>query len=147
MCLSYQGASTDMQHDLVGSPRDLDLRSNFDLDFSRSPCICFDASRREKHDGAKLISLRHLVKKIFVKNHFPRKWSFWPLVTSGAKTIDPSSNLRARFAERASKELSIAFFGLLLAVIVIALGRNNRRLAHFRKILAIWPHLTLKILT
>ena len=31
MSLSRQDASTDMQHDLLRSPRDLDLRSNFDL--------------------------------------------------------------------------------------------------------------------
>ena len=41
MCLSRQYASTDMQ---LGSRRDLDLRSNFDLDFSKSCYIFFDAS-------------------------------------------------------------------------------------------------------
>ena len=43
MCLSRQYASTDMQ---LGSSRDLDLRSNFDLDLdrSRSCYTCFDAS-------------------------------------------------------------------------------------------------------
>ena len=41
MCLSRQYASTDMQ---LGSRRDLDLRSNFDLDLSRSCYICFDGS-------------------------------------------------------------------------------------------------------
>ena len=51
---------------------DLDLRSNFDLDLSRSPCICFDASRREKHDGAKIIALPLLVKNISEKP-FPPK--------------------------------------------------------------------------
>ena len=40
MCLSRQYASTDMQ---LGSSRDLDLRSNFDLDFSRS---CYNVSKR-----------------------------------------------------------------------------------------------------
>ena len=49
-------ASTDMQHDLLGSPRDLDLRSNFDLDLARSPCICSDRLD-EKHDGVKRIAL------------------------------------------------------------------------------------------
>ena len=32
-----------MQYDLLGSPRDLDLRSNFDLDLSRSCYTFFDA--------------------------------------------------------------------------------------------------------
>ena len=40
MCLSRQYASTNMQ---LGSRRDLDLRSNFDLDLSRLCYICFDA--------------------------------------------------------------------------------------------------------
>ena len=31
-------------YDLLGSPRDLNLRSYFDLDLSRSPCTSFDAS-------------------------------------------------------------------------------------------------------
>ena len=33
-----------MQYDLLGSPLDLDLRSNFDLDLSRSCYTCFHAS-------------------------------------------------------------------------------------------------------
>ena len=36
-------ASFYMQYDLLGSPRDLDLKSKFDLDFSRSSYTCFDA--------------------------------------------------------------------------------------------------------
>ena len=34
--LSLQGASTDVEYGLLGSPRDLDLRSNYDLDLSKS---------------------------------------------------------------------------------------------------------------
>ena len=41
ICLSRQYASTDMQ---LGSRRDFDLRSNFDLDLARSKCISFYAS-------------------------------------------------------------------------------------------------------
>ena len=47
--LPHQDASTDMQHDLCWSLRDLKL-SNFDLDLSRSNNISFEASLREKHD-------------------------------------------------------------------------------------------------
>ena len=32
------------QFDLHGSPRDIDLRSNFQIDLSRTRCIYFDAS-------------------------------------------------------------------------------------------------------
>ena len=54
----------------TGSTRDLDLKSNFDLDLLRSKSICFDASRREKHDGAIADSLSFLVKNLFVKKPF-----------------------------------------------------------------------------
>ena len=116
ICLTHQGASTDTQHDLVGSPRDLDLRLNFDLDLLRSPCICFDVSRREKHDGAKIIALPLLGKNISVKNISPKR-SFWHLMTPGAKTIYPSSNLRARCRKSAQKVIA-CFFGSALAAIV-----------------------------
>ena len=38
---SLNNMTTNIQHDLLGSPRDIDLRSNFDLDLSR---LYFDAS-------------------------------------------------------------------------------------------------------
>ena len=46
LCLSHQDASTAMQYDLFRSLRDLGLRSNFDLDLSRSNHISFEASLR-----------------------------------------------------------------------------------------------------
>ena len=48
LCFSHQDASSHMQHDLLGSPRDLDLRSNFNLDLSRSQCTWFDVSWRDE---------------------------------------------------------------------------------------------------
>ena len=39
MSLPHQDTSTHMPYDLFGSPRDLDLGSNFELDISRSTCI------------------------------------------------------------------------------------------------------------
>ena len=44
VCLSRRDASINMKLDLLGSPRDLDLRLNFDPDLSRSSCIYFYAS-------------------------------------------------------------------------------------------------------
>ena len=76
LCSSRRDASNDVPHDLFGSPRDLDLRSNFDLDLSRSPCICFEASRREKHDAVRGFALSFLVKKLFTKNDFRPKRLF-----------------------------------------------------------------------
>ena len=65
--LSHQDASTNMQHDLFWSLHDLDLRSNFDLDISRSNHIYFEASLQEEHDDAIADFLSLLVQKIFVK--------------------------------------------------------------------------------
>ena len=45
-----------------------DLRSNFQLDLPRSNSICFDASWGEEHDGAWIIPLSFLVRKLFAKN-------------------------------------------------------------------------------
>ena len=53
----------DMQHDLFWSLPDLDLRSNFGLDLSRSNNIFFEASLREKHDDAVADSLSLSVQK------------------------------------------------------------------------------------
>ena len=68
LCLSCQDASTDMPYDLSGSSRDLDLRSKFEIDLTRSTCTCSDASRQEKHDGIKTIAVSLLVQKLFAKN-------------------------------------------------------------------------------
>ena len=46
-----------MQHDMVRSIRDLDLRSRSRIDLSRSNHISFDSSRRGKHDGAIIFAL------------------------------------------------------------------------------------------
>ena len=71
LCLSCQDASTDMQHDLLRSTCDLDLRSNIDPDLSKSPCICFDAPCGEEHDGAQIMPLAFLVRKLFAKMLLP----------------------------------------------------------------------------
>ena len=50
--------------------RDLDLRSNSDIDLLRSKCTYFDASWRQEHDAAKIMPLSFLVQKLFAKKHF-----------------------------------------------------------------------------
>ena len=82
-CLSPPGASNDMQHDLLRSLRDLDLRSNFEVDLSRSNYIWFDSPRRDKHDGIHIIAVylkqkSYSRKKISLKNNnfdFGDLWS------------------------------------------------------------------------
>ena len=50
--------------------RDLDLRSNFEVDLSRSKYTWFDSSRRGKHDGITVIVVIFKMKKLFAKNYY-----------------------------------------------------------------------------
>ena len=70
--LSNKDASTDMQHGLFWSLRDLDPRSTFGVDLSRSNHAYFEASLQEKHDDAILLILylNYVVQKLFVKEYF-----------------------------------------------------------------------------
>ena len=59
----------------------LDLRSNFDLDLSRSNYTWFDAPWRDKHDGIKIVALSLKLKILSSKNRFGKFWNFdpwWP---------------------------------------------------------------------
>ena len=105
MCLSRQYASTDMQ---FGSSRDLDLRSIFHLDLSRSYYTCFDASWWGKHDGVKIIALSFQTQKLSLKNCFAQKCVFdisWHLTLK--RLI--SGEIWRHLSERAFQELSFAF--------------------------------------
>ena len=106
MCLSRQYASTDMQ---LGSRRDLDLRSNFDLDLSRSCYTFFDASWRDKHDGVNIIALSFQTQKLSLKNCFAQKWRFdlsWPLTPKRLIL----GEIWRHLSKRAFQELSFAFW-------------------------------------
>ena len=56
--LSCHDASTDMEHDLFGSPRDLDLSSNVDITF------------QGHHTG---YADSFLIPKVIRKNHYCQK--------------------------------------------------------------------------
>ena len=59
----------------------LDLRSNFDLDISRSNYTWFDAPWWGKHDDIKIVVLPLNVKILSSKNRFGKFWNFdpwWP---------------------------------------------------------------------
>ena len=59
----------------------LDLRSNFDIDLSRSNYAWFDAPWRDKHDGIKIVALPLKLKILSSKNLFGKFWNFdpwWP---------------------------------------------------------------------
>ena len=59
-----------MQHDLFGSGHDLDLRSNFEIDFSRSNYTSVKADFHEKHDGIKTSSISFSDKMLLAKTFF-----------------------------------------------------------------------------
>ena len=56
----------------------LDLRSNFDLDLSRSNYTWFDAPWRETHDGIKIGALPLKLKILSSKNRSGKFWNFDP---------------------------------------------------------------------
>ena len=47
----WSGASCDIQQDMLGSLRDLDLRSNFIVDLTVLKNILFDSSRPGEHEN------------------------------------------------------------------------------------------------
>ena len=76
---------TYLGHDVTSSKSG--LRSNFYLDFPRSTCMYFDASRREEHDEVRIILLAFSVQ-IFQRKHlcpltFDDLW--WPQHGPGRK--------------------------------------------------------------
>ena len=59
-----------------------DLRSNFEIDLSRSSSICFEPARRAKHIAVKIMVLTLILQDLFTKNYFHIKRYFylwWPL--------------------------------------------------------------------
>ena len=137
-CLSCPDASTDMQHDPFGSWHDLDLRSNFEIDLSRSPWICFEPSWREKHDDVLFIFIPLLGKKLLAISNFNKNRQFllwWPLEPK----LLTWGQIWRHITERASPGLSNAFFGFFLAVIVPELYANLWKIDDFRNF---WPIMT-----
>ena len=77
-----------MQHDLFGSGRDLDLRSNFEHDLSRSNYTSFDASKQEKHYAGKINVVSLLNQKLLQKKYFWKKLLFLEFLLSGGQTVE-----------------------------------------------------------
>ena len=86
-----------MQFDLSGSGHDLDLRSNFQHDLSRSKYIyiSFDAARQEKYDAGKISIVSLLSQKLLQKNVCRKKLLFLEfLLLPGGQIVDLRSKLR-----------------------------------------------------
>ena len=81
LCFS-QDASIHMQLALLRSLGDLDLRSNFDLDLSRSSYMFADVHWRGKHNGVKSIDLSSNTEVIIEKTVSLKNCIFdlsWPV--------------------------------------------------------------------
>ena len=84
-----------MQHDLFGSGHDIDLRSSFQLDPSRSNYISFDAAWQEKHDAGNRNVVSLLSQKLLQKKTVYRKKPLcFTFLLPGGQTVDLRSNLR-----------------------------------------------------
>ena len=62
-----------------------DLRSNFEIDLSRSSSICLEPAWRTKHIDVKIMVLSLILQDLFTKNYFHIKRYFdlwWPLEPS-----------------------------------------------------------------
>ena len=114
LSLSRQDASNHMQLDLRRLPRDLDLRSNFELDRSRVYYTCFDASWRGKHDGVKITALSLQTRKLS-KNGFAKNAVFYLSWPPTPKWI--LGEIWGHFSERVFQELSSVFFNFDVALI------------------------------
>ena len=86
LCLSYQDASTDMQHDLLRPTCDLKWpwpEVKYWPDRSRPPCIRFGASCRGEYDAARITPLALLVRRLLAKNRFAKN-SYFAVFSPGA---------------------------------------------------------------
>ena len=83
-CVCLVEMQRKMHHDTPRSwyPCDLDLRSNFQLDLSRSSCICFEPTWRKKHYADNIISLA--CWRISYCQVYFGKIGYFDLMTSGA---------------------------------------------------------------
>ena len=83
------GSTSGVKINLGQSSCYFDQRSNFQLDLPRSKSIWFDASWREKHDGAHMKPLSFLVPKVFAKNGTSQICDFFTLNRPGGVKIWP----------------------------------------------------------
>ena len=141
-CVSLIKTHRVMQYDLLESPRDLDMRSNFDLDLSRSYYTCFDASWG-KHDGFKIIALSLQTRKLS-KNGFAQKCRFLTFRDLTPKRLI-LVEIWGHVSERAFQELSSAFLNFnvaLTGVEIMLIIWSHAMSDHQRKFGKILPLMT-----
>ena len=113
-----------------------DLRSNLQVDLSRSKSILFDPAWREEHNGVKIIPVTDVVQKLLLKTIKKRTYDiWWPLVRT-VHTIDWTANLKAEIDSWCSG-LSFGSFEILLACtctvsdIIVSFLKNSPILGKF----------------
>ena len=117
-----------MQHDLFGSSHDLDLRSNFQHDLSRSNDNLFYASWREEHDVGK----RKFVQSYCRKTVSEKLGYFGSFCTLEVKPLTVGQ-IWEYYSERALIGLSNALFRGAVALLISELCVD------LLKIVDIWP--------
>ena len=125
-------ASIDTQHHLHGSTYDLMWpwpEVKYWPNHSRSSCIGFNAPWREKHDGAQIMPLALLLKKLSLKN---LQQLFRPLLTSIAQTVVVNSILTTCWRKSSSRAMEW-FSPSLLPIIVSEIMAHFRRNKNFAK--------------
>ena len=148
MCSGGRCGSTDVQHDLFGSGHDLDLRSNFQHDLSRSTDSSFDASWREEHDAGKIKCVQGLSQKLLQKQRFIKKKL--AILAPGVKTVDGRSNLRELLRKSVNRAIKWAFRGAVALLVselcvdllkIVDIWPTNRRILTFSDLwwLDLWP--------
>ena len=106
MCSAQRYRLTDMQHDLFQSGHDLDMRSNFQNDLSRSNYSSFNESRQETRCWQ--YKWDTFLSQVIKKHRF-HKTPIFSCCPVGAKPWN-WGQIWEQQSERPVKELSTAFF-------------------------------------
>ena len=113
-----------MQHDPFRSDHDLDLRSNFQNDRSRSTYSSFDASRQDEHDAGKSNVVALLSQKLLPKNICRENGYFYSFCPLEAKPLT-WGQIWEHYSERSVKGLSNALFCGAVALLVPELADGS----------------------
>ena len=98
--------------------RDLDLRSNFEVDLLRSKYTWLDSFRRDKHDHYYCSNFQN--EKVIREKLFCSKqlfWLWWP-VEAKRSTLGQLGQIWRQYCDGEFNSISNAVFGFVLAIIV-----------------------------
>ena len=131
-----------MQHDLFGSLRDLDLRSNPEVDLSRSSYISKDSPSRDKHDGTNTILPSLKLQSLLVKEisgEYTRFQIRWPLKVKPLTLVQIWRHLNVRKFHWISSVVLRFALACKVSKIMKAFWSNVRLRQNFRKFCDFWP--------